>query len=342
MLSLSKLVLSLSLNIYFVAIAQIGVIGIFISNLIAAAFFTLLTYPRLLKKVGFGFSWELSRKLLRFSLPIIPANLASLVVNSSDRYFIKAFISLGEAGIYSLGYRFGSIVFYFVRVPFMQIWEPRRYKLYQEGASPELFARIATYFIGIMCLVGLGIAIFIQDLIRVISPQEFWSAARYAPAVVLCYIIYAFDNHVAFGILVKKKTEYWTYVNFSVAGVNLALNFWWISAFGAWGAIAATLVSVTLKIIGLHLISRRLFYIPFEWGRMTGFLGIAGLIYWLSVAWHPKNFWLALSYDGTCVMIYLSILWVVGLVDLQEKQYLLGKCRRFFGLSGSKLSEPGI
>lgn len=335
LLSVSKLVVSLSLNIYFVAIAQIGVIGIFLSNMIAGGIFAICLYPVLLHKIGFSFSWPLARKMLRFGLPITPANLASLVVNTSDRFFLKAFQSLTEVGIYSLGYRLGSMVFYFVRVPFMQIWEPRRYLLFRDGASPEIFAKIATYFWGLMCFVGIAISILIKDVIKILSPAEYWFAAAIAPAVVLCYIIYAMDMHMGFGILVKKKTEYWTYVNLSVAALNLLLNYWWIGHYGMWGAVAATFVSVCLKIMGLHFISQKLFAIPFEWLRMAVIILLGMATYGLSLLWQFDNLVIALLGDGGFILIYLASLWSSGIIAKEEKNIIIQQGKKYLPLFSS-------
>ena len=323
LLSVSRLLITLLLNIYFIAFLKMGVLGIFLSSFISGALFSLITFPILLKKVGFRFSFSIGKKMLRFSLPIIPANLASLAVNSSDRFFIKEFISLADAGIYSLGYRLGSVVFYFVRVPFMQIWGPRRYELYKEGADTIIYSKLATYFIALMIFVGLGISVFVQDAVKIMCPMEYWSAALYSPAIVVCYIIYAMDQFVGFGILIKKKTEYWTYVNLITAGINLALNFLLIPSYGAWGAVFATFFSLSFKITGLHMIAKNFLYIPFEWLRMSGFLIAATLIYLISIIIHPTSLLMAIAYDIFLVFMFIPLTWISGLINHEEKEYIL-------------------
>lgn len=320
LLSLSKLFTALSLNIFFIVVMGWGVFGLFTSNLITAIFFSIITYPFLLRKVGFNFSFSIAKKMLRFSMPMIPSNLASLAVNASDRFFIKAFLTIADAGIYGFGYKLGNIVFYLVRVPFMQIWEPRRYALYRDGAPVDIYAKIATYFTGVMIFTGLVISVFIQDVIKIISPQEYWSAASYVPAVVVCYIIYALDHHVGFGILIAKKTEYWTYVNLVMGAINLSLNFVLISRYGVWGAIGATFISLVFKITALHIIARRFLEIPFEWLRMAGILLVAASIYFLSITYHPSTMLLALSFDTLLVILFIPIIWLVGLIYQEEKK----------------------
>ena len=150
-----------------------------------------------------------------------------------------------------------------------------------------MFAKIATYFIGLMIFFGLTVSVFVHDLIKIIAAPEYWSAAIYTPAIATSYILYSLDNHVALGISIVKKTEYWTYVNFAMAAINLLLNFILISRYGIWGAVASTFLSITFKIVSLHLIARKLFYIPFEWFRMLGFFLVAIAIYLISIIEKP-------------------------------------------------------
>jgi O-antigen/teichoic acid export membrane protein len=318
--SLLKLVTALSLNIFFIVGLKMGVMGLFISNCITAAFFAVCFYPFLLRRVGIAFSWATARKMLRFSLPVIPSNLASLAVNASDRYFIRFYMSIAEAGIYGLGYKLGNVVFYLVRVPFMQIWDPRKYALYSQGAPKELFAQVATYFAGMMIFTGLGISIFVSDIIEIISPAEYWSAARYVPAVTLCYIIYAMDHHVGFGILVAKKTEYWTLVNLSMGAINIGLNFLLIPSFGVWGAVGATFVSLTYKVSCLYFIGKRFFDIPFEWLRLTSMLVVGALLYAIRFFSVIDDFVVALFYDALLCSLFPLLLWFLNVITRQEKQ----------------------
>ena len=57
-------------------------------------------------------------KVLKFSIPLIPASLGMFILHFSDRYFVKHFCSLSDVGIYSLGYKFGFILSVIVIHPF--------------------------------------------------------------------------------------------------------------------------------------------------------------------------------------------------------------------------------
>jgi O-antigen/teichoic acid export membrane protein len=337
--SLIKTVASLSLIVYLIVHLEKGLLGIFIGNLVVSMSFLVVSLPYLISQVGCRLSFSVTISMLRYSLPIIPANLASLIVNASDRYFIKGYLSLSEVGIYTLGYRLGNAIHYLVRVPFMQIWAPRRFALYNEGAPPEMFARIATYYIGLMLFGGLGVSIFVHDLIKIIAPAEYWRAALYTPAIAFCYIVYSLDNHVAIGIAIVKKMEYWAYVNLGIAGINLVLNYILISSYGVWGAVASTLISICFKVTALHIISREFFRIPFEWLRMLGLFLVALGIYSVRRIGGPDSLALAFVWDSMLVTLYPVALWVLGMIKQDEKEALVAIAEKASVRIGLRISH---
>ena len=327
--TLAKTFVSLSMNIYFVAFLKWGVMGLLLSNLISAGIFTLLCYPFLLRKVGLRFSLSLTRKLLRYSLPIVPANLASFAINVSDRYFIKSYFSIAQSGIYSLGYKFGNVNFYLIRVPFSQIWGPRRYTLYKEEADPAIYARVATYLFFLMVFSGMGIGLFMQDIIKLISPPEYWSAAHIIPAVAFCYAIYSLDTHIGFGINIAMRTEFYGIINVSNGVLNIILNFALIPRFGMWGAIGATFICFVVKIIALQLIASRLFYIPFEWLRMLSIFLIAALVCVIRILSPIESLLIGTAVNTILVFAYLLVLWVTGIVAHDEKAAIIKYSRLY-------------
>lgn len=319
--SLAKLIVALFLNILLVVGLNMGLLGIFLSGLITAILFAVLSVPLVLYKVGLRFSWLIARQMIRYTLPIIPSNLANLAMHASDRYFIRAYFSLADAGIYTLGYRLGNVVHYLATTPFMQIWAPRRFVLHNNGAPPQSFSVIATYFVFAITFVALGISIFIHDVIRLISPCEYWYAAQLTPAVTLCYILFAFTHHLGFGILVAKRTEYWAYIKLYVGFINFLLNFILIPLYGPWGAVGATFFTFVTELVLLYRIAIPLFPIPFEWLRISGCICTAIGLYVVSRIIHPTSVWLSLCWDTCVVCSYFPALWLLILTPGEKTHF---------------------
>ena len=208
-LSFLKMVLVIGLNIYLICFLKLGVLGILVSSLIGAVtMFVLLVVP-LCFRIGLRFSRNKIREMAAFGLPMIPSQLGAFVVHLSDRFFLKEYASIADAGLYSLGYRFGALPANFLSDPFNQIWQPRRFEIYRQEGSEQLFGRIFTYFLFLMAFAGLGVSVLTHDVLRIIADEKFWAASKVVPIILLATTIFSFHYHLNFGILIKKKPSIW-------------------------------------------------------------------------------------------------------------------------------------
>ncbi len=120
--NLVRLIIQLSLNIYFIVVLGYGVLGVLYSGLIASVLIGIYMTVVTLRDTGFNFSFVRLKDLFRFGYPLIFSHLGAFVLTYSDRYFLKHFADLTEVGIYSLAYKFGMIVSALLIVPFHQFW----------------------------------------------------------------------------------------------------------------------------------------------------------------------------------------------------------------------------
>ena len=207
--SLSRMILSLSLNIYLVAIMKIGVFGILLSTLLTSMTFSFLLVLPIMVRVGIRFSFGKCKAMIKFGAPLIPTNLAAFVVHASDRFFINHYVGLAQTGLYSLGYKFGSLPNNFIAAPFIQIWDVRFFKSYKDKNAHVIFGKIFTYLCFLTIFAGLGISVLIKDALQIMSDSLYWSAYKIVPIILISYIIFSFQYYFKMGILIKKKLSIW-------------------------------------------------------------------------------------------------------------------------------------
>lgn len=266
--SVARLVMQLSMNIYFIVELDMGVKGILLSTVIANSALFLFLIPYTLRETGIKFSKDKFKEMFIFGLPLIPSNFLAYIVNVSDRYFVNHFSGLNLTGLYTLGYRFGILINEFVGAPFGKIWIPRRYEMYMRGDSERIFAKIFTYFTTLLFFVGMGISIATRDVIKIMADPAYWDAYKVVPIITLSYILSNFQMHFNIGIMIKKKTKYILYINIVTASLNLVLNYFMIKNYDMFGAAYATLISFAAKVALVYILSNRLIKIVIEWGRL--------------------------------------------------------------------------
>ncbi len=318
-LSLFRLLLAIGLNIYFIIFLHMGVLGILISTLITSiAMALVLNVPQLVKS-GLKYSPGIVREMLKFGLPMIPSQIGTLIVNLSDRFFIKGYCSIAEAGIYSLGYRFGILPGTFISEPFNQVWQPRRLEVYTQENAEQVFGRIFTYFLMFISFVALGVAVLTRDFIMIIADEAFWSAYRIVPVIVLANVIFTFHYHFNMGIIIEKKTKYLAYINVSNAVLVLVLNFLLIPRYGMYGAAYATLIAYIYKAVSTYFFSNRFFQIHFEFIRMAKiFLAAAG-IYFIALQVELTSIYADMIVRALLVMLFPAVLYFLNFFTPGEK-----------------------
>ena len=323
-LSFSKMIMAISLNIYLVCIVKIGVLGILISTLTVAIIMNSILLVPLLRKTGLIYSFDKIKAMLKFGLPLIPAQLGAFIVHLSDRFFIKGYCSIADAGLYSLGYRFGALPANFISDPFNQTFQPRRFELYEQENSEKVFGTIFTYFVCLMLFAGLGISVLTKDVLMIMADEKFWPAYKIVPIIVIATTIFSFHYHLNMGILISKKTKYLAYINFSNGFFILILNFLLIPRYGVFGAAYATLIAFIYKISLTYYFSSKYYKIHFELGRIVKIVCTAGLLYAFCGMVHMDSVYLSLLAKSGIVILYPFILLSFRFYSAEEKQRIYG------------------
>lgn len=327
-LSFLKLIIVISLNIYLICFLRIGVLGILISTLAGSVvLFLVLTVP-LLFQIGFRFSYDKIREMIRFGLPLIPSQLGAFVVNLSDRFFIKGYCSIADAGLYSLGYRFGALPSTFISEPFNQTWLPRRFELYKQEGSEILFGKIFTYFLCLMIFAGLVVSVLTKDILMIIADEKFWSAYKIVPIITVAIIVFTLHYHFNMGILIQKKTKYFAYINFSNAGLIIILNFLLIPRYGVYGAAIATLLAFVYKVAFTYYLSSKYYKIHFEFIRISKVLLAAAIVYGLTLPISSDSLLISFVLKGLIICLFPFVLYSLNFLTRFEKDWAMAFIRQ--------------
>ena len=314
----AKTLFGLSIIILLVVVKEMGVYGVLLGTLISNFVLTILLTVFTLTRTRLRVDWTLVKGMIKFGLPLVPSNISAYIVQASDRWFVKEYVNMASTGLYSIGYKFGTLVHQFVTSPFIQIWTPRRCEYFDKEGSDRIFARIFTYFCAVSLFVGLMISLLSKEIIQVMTTEAFWSAYLVVPVIVLAYIVFSFHYHFNVGILIKKATKYIAYVNVANGCLNIILNVIMIKRYGIWGAAFATLICFVFKAGMTYYYSNRLYRISVEWRRVgTLFAGAIGLFLAGSMV-ETGSLWLNAAAKFGVGLTYPLLLYWMKMFDRSE------------------------
>jgi O-antigen/teichoic acid export membrane protein len=308
----------LGLNIYFIAVLKIGLMGILLSSVIVMGVQALLLSIWTVRAVGIHFSGVQLQSMVTFGLPLIFSNLAIFALNFSDRFFLQHLWSLEVVGIYAVGYKFGFMMNYLLVQPFYAMWQSRMYVIHSKPQHPAIFRQIFMFYSLLLVYAGLALSVLSPEIIRVMAGPQFSSSQDVIPIIVLAYVFYGIGYFVQSGMFLATKTSLLGLVSICAAVLNLGLNYVLILHFGVFGAAWATLLSFIAIAAGSYLVSQRVMPLPLDIKRvaMVVLLGIAGylLCRWAS----PESLGAALLTKAFVLAVFPFLLWKMRILSPAE------------------------
>lgn len=263
--------LTVALNIVLVYFYEWGIEGIFVANLVASFCVFLTTVPILIKNFTLAFSFEKFKEMMRYGLPYIPSQIAVVLMDTVDRYFLLYLRDETEVGIYGAVYKYGLLASIFV-IAFKRSWQPFVISRYQQENSGRMFAEIFTFFSLFLAILFLLVLYFVEDLVKVKIPftngyllgQQYWEGVGVIPIVLLGYVCYGIYSYWIAGIYITKKSNVFAWLLLFALFLNLVANYFLIPIYGYFGAAWATLLSYSIQPIVIYFVVQKLYPIPYK------------------------------------------------------------------------------
>jgi O-antigen/teichoic acid export membrane protein len=316
-----RLVLFISFNMLLVYWLHYGIAGVFLAQIIATGSIAAAILSYLLLKRRLSVQWALTKEMLKYGLPYLPAAFMMYVVSNSDRYFLGIYGSLNDVGVYALAAKVGMVGIMFLMDPFLKVWSPFLFENHSKPGGQALIARVFTLFTLVSVLTALGISVVAPVMLPLITGKDFQNAYPLVPVICLGAVFYSMAHLADAGILISKKTQYKPIIFGIAALVAVAANFVLVPWIGTWGAALATAIALlTLLLVNLK-VSGRFYRIPIESRRMFLIFTAAIVTYLLSLYLLRlgKGGWLAEAESVMMLLLFPVLLWLAGFFTEGER-----------------------
>lgn len=319
--AISNILLTLVLVIFL----DYGIDGIFLASIYITPIILVFQIIAMRKDIDFQFSNSALKKLLRFSLPLIPASIAYVLLNFTDRIYIKEFLSFEQEGIYGIASRFSQIISLII-VGFSMALSPIVYQNYKSDTAKDQLARIFRLFFGVGSIGVLALSLFSFETLWMFTNEKYYDAYTIIPFLYTSVFITGFGMF-AVGLHIKEKTKIIALIVIVAGLVNIGLNYLLISYFKLEGAALATVISVIINNFGLLYFSQKHYKIPFAMGQFILVGGIF-LAFMLIGNYLTAINYLDFSIQGTgirigAIMIYALILYRLNMFGISKLKQLI-------------------
>jgi O-antigen/teichoic acid export membrane protein len=265
--SLANIAVTVGATVLLVVVWEQGALGVIAGNFTG----TLVVYLALLavhrEQLGLQFSRPLLREMNRFGLPLVPAALALIAVNFSDRFFLVHLASLEDVGLYEIGVRIASAMVLLLTA-FRMAWPAFAYSIEDDAEAKRTYAFVLTYLVAIASWLALALGLLAPWLVRLLTQPEFYEGEKVVAPLAFGGMAYAAYIVMAIGVGRAKRTQFnWAITGFA-AVVNVVLNLILIPAYGIMGAAVATVVAYGVMFLGMTWYAQRVFPVPYQWRRV--------------------------------------------------------------------------
>jgi len=327
-ITVSRLVLGLGLNIYFVVVLKMGVLGVLYSGLIGSGIMAVVVVALCFYRVGVRVSLSTLRPMVRYSAPLVPATLAMFIVHNADRFFLEHYGGLDQVGVYALAYRLAMLLPVLVLEPFGLAFVPLFYAAAKRPDAAALYSRALTYLTAATTWFALAVSILGRDLLRFVAAPEYLEAYRPLPFVIFAFVFLGMQAVFEIGIHLRKRTVLRLAIVGGTAVLTLILCRILVPSMGILGAGLATFFSFVGMAALSYSITRRLYPVAYDSRRVGHVLAMAAVLLVVAAVFLQSTTTLAVCLRALMAVSFPALLALTGFLRRDEKVLLLDVIRR--------------
>ena len=206
-----------------------------------------------------GINKNLWKQMLRFSLPMIPAQISFWVINASDLFFVREMCNgldghSGDAwsGLLSTGY-FLPTILTTLGLIFYDAWQLSA--VTEEEGRAQFFTKIFRTYSSVLFCCAAGIIWLCRPVMHIMK-SNYYYAWHFVPFLALASTCSCYNQFLNSVYVVNKKSTHSLWTMLAGAVSNCIMNYFFIKWFGPVGATYASFLGLgivfTLRALDAH------------------------------------------------------------------------------------------
>ncbi|MBQ8382542.1 MAG: polysaccharide biosynthesis C-terminal domain-containing protein [Clostridia bacterium] len=238
--------LVITFNIIFLIPLKMSYIGYVLS--VAVADFLATVFMVVAAKLWRHFNLRAVRgstlkEMLKYSIPMIPANIFWWITNVSDRYMVTWYLGDAANGLYSASYKIPTLMMTISGI-FVTAWRNSAVDERESKDSAAFYERVFAVFSSVVFLMAGCIIAFAKVITVVMFDPSYGAAWSNIPVLTLAMVFFNLVSFLGSLYVAEKKSLYSFFTSMAGAAVNILLNLLLIpTKLGAMGAAMATFAS---------------------------------------------------------------------------------------------------
>ena len=253
------------LSIFFLIYLKWGVLSVFYANIISRIISLIIveyklklfrTYLKTHRKTD----KHINKKILYYSLPLLPNVISWWLIDSSNKFFIENYLGLDQNGIFSVAVKFSNILQAFVGI-YYQTWQEIALKEMNSNDRDSFFSKMFNSYVYILSIGSIVFSLFLKLTYPYIIGANFTESLIYVLPLFISVIFYALSSFLDLAYQCSRKTSRGLPSIISTAILSVILNYILIQKFELWGIVFSSIISYFYLLIYRLIDSRFAFKI---------------------------------------------------------------------------------
>lgn len=297
--------------------ASFGIGWIFVANLISTLAILLVLLPDIT-----GCRWKLDlgllRRMLSYSWPLLILGVAGILSQNMGQIIIPYLFEGREdaarsmVGIYGANIKIAIVMVMFTQA-FRYAYEPFIFAQARNGGEDrkKAYCDAMKFFVVFGLLIFLGVMFYLPVLKHFVAPA-YWEGLSVVPVMMMAELFFGIFFNLSLWYKLTDRTRWGMYFSLICFAMMLGLNLWLVPAIGIpdgyMGSAWAAFISYFTVMVLSYIAGRRYYPLPYELGRMGGYLLLGICLYFLGLCFDPavSGFWVYL-FRTLLLAVYLCV-----------------------------------
>ena len=310
-------------------------LGYYLLGNLCGSLFTLLVLSKEIRQVKIRFDLSLWKEVMRYSAPLIIVGLGGMVNDVLSRLIYRHVVDLPqqqadhELGIFANIFRIALLITIMIQA-FRMAAEPFFFNKSKDENAQRTYARVMKFFVIACCFMFLFIGLFLDAFkwIFITFANPRWAEGlEVVPLLALGNIFLGIYYNLSVWYKLTNKNSIGAMITIGGAVITVVLNIVLIPRLHYTGAAIATFCCYLFMMLSSYWLGQKYYPIPYLVKKLTAYLTMVVLIYFIHLALIKWVFDSLLFSLGTGFVFFIFFTWFVSKIEARElaKMPVIGK-----------------
>lgn len=235
-------VVTAGLSVVLLSFLHLGIRGyllaLLFSNIVTIIFLGYMT--KLSSRIRLKYvNIEVLKRMLTYSIPLIPNAFSWWINTSADRFFILAFVGAAANGIYAVASKIPSLLTLINQI-FFQSWQMSAVEEFRSNDASDFYSNVFNAYLTLQFICATMILVILKPLMEILVAESYFISWRYIPFLLLAVIYSSISGFLGTTYTAAKKTTAILFTTLIGAVLNIIMGFILVPFFGIQGASLAS------------------------------------------------------------------------------------------------------